>query len=100
MGNPNYIVGHDEHGPAYPDPASQWPHHPSCAPIYLCPICKGDRHRYLTCDYPACPDGRDQGRYFERFETGLSKPTPPWPVAFVGWAVMVAVLVYMAWPLH
>lgn len=52
MGSPNYIVGHDEHGPAYP----------MARPGYHCPICKGDENRFLTCDYPGCPDGHDQPR--------------------------------------
>lgn len=78
MGNPNYIVGHDEHGPAYPDPASQWPHHPS-RPL-------------------ADPEPDDaEYEHFKR-EHGIDdERSVPWPVALVGWAVMVAVLVYMAW---
>lgn len=104
-------MGNDEHGPAYPEP----PEHTSgcktryrhcractCERPYRCPICKGDENRYLVCDYPGCTDGRDRGhpRGAVSRETYEPHPPAPWPVAFVGWAVMVAVLVYMAWPLH
>lgn len=44
-------MSHDEHGPAYPDGGVVG---------YRCPICNGDKHRYKECDYPGCPDGRDQ----------------------------------------
>lgn len=43
-------MGTDEHGPAYPEP-------------YVCPVC--DAHgsnTYMSCNRPACPDGRDQRR--------------------------------------
>jgi hypothetical protein len=29
---------------------------------YRCPICNGGPNRYLECEYPGCPDGRDQSR--------------------------------------
>jgi hypothetical protein len=30
-------------------------------PPYRCPVCKSsDRDRYLACNHPICPDGRDQ----------------------------------------
>ena len=29
---------------------------------YKCPVCwSSDMNQYLTCNHPACPDGRDQG---------------------------------------
>lgn len=29
-------------------------------PEYRCPICNGNSARFQTCEYPGCPDGRDQ----------------------------------------
>lgn len=41
-------MGHDEHGPAYPEP-------------YECGVCGSpSTTRYLRCNHPMCPDGRDQ----------------------------------------
>lgn len=30
-------------------------------PKYRCPVCDGDEHRYVSCQHPGCPDGRDRG---------------------------------------
>lgn len=102
-------MGNDEHGPAYPEP----PYHTSgcrarmrhchkCScepPIYACPICNGDKHRYMTCEYPGCPDGRDQGRYFERFDApDLGRRTPAISTMIVGWAVAIAFFIWAFWP--
>ena len=35
---------------------------------YRCPICNGDRNRFMTCEYPGCPDGCDQPGRFELFD--------------------------------
>jgi hypothetical protein len=45
------IMGSDQHGEAYPEPPP---------PPYRCPICGGGANRYMTCEYPGCPDGHDQ----------------------------------------
>ena len=73
-------MGNDEHGPAYPEPRVY---------AYHCPICGGNKDRYLECEYPGCPDGRDQPRfdmlratydpYEEPNEWQKSQPVNPWP---------------------
>lgn len=96
-------MGNDEHGPAYPEPVARvhtdgckarWRHCRQCSCVYVCPICKGDKDRFMTCDYPACPDGRDQ---HGRFPTYPSEPFS-WGAALVGllmWAPMILLLLFV-----
>lgn len=76
---------HDEHGPVAPAP-------------YLCPICRGDKDRFMTCEYPACPDGCDQPSRFRTYPTGSTGSTFGPSVALLGWAVAIALLVWCLWP--
>ncbi len=97
-------MGNDEHGPAYPDhdPANVKPFHDHIRRVsgYRCPICGGNQDRYLECEYPGCPDGRDQSRLRPAhwFGPDLSKPTPPRGIALMGWAVAIALGLWAFWP--
>lgn len=58
-------MGHDEHGPAYPEPLPDLPYH--------CPVCRGTADNYLVCNHPACPDGRDWNHPVARARYALEK---------------------------
>lgn len=85
-------MGNDEHGPAYPEPTK--------AP-YRCPVCHGDEFRYSQCNHPGCFDGRDRGHphalLIETYE-GPAPHSPSRTTALVGWATVLALLIYMFWP--
>ncbi len=88
-------MGTDEHGEAYPEPPK----------VYRCPICHGDENRYLTCEYPGCFDGRDRGhphaRVYATHESDLHHEPPrtvAWATGLVGWAAVIALLLYIFWP--
>jgi len=60
-------MGNDEHGPAYPEPLSDYARYTADLILYdkararyRCPCCNGDADRYQMCWYAGCPDGRDQ----------------------------------------
>lgn len=78
-------MGHDEHGPAYPEPP--------CKQAYRCPICKGDENRFMTCDYPGCPDGCDQPG---RFRTYPATPSEPGRWTHILVSATVALIVSLA----
>jgi len=88
-------MGHDEHGPAYPEPP------------YTCPVCGWDATGYLRCNHPGCPDGRDRGhsdrRYFPvpREEPGdphLDHAIGPrMRPDYLGLAVAVAIIFGLYW---
>lgn len=85
-------MGHDQHGPAYPEPPK--------AP-YRCPICRGDEFRYGECEYAGCPDGRDRGHphavYRETYD-GPAYAGQPLIITILGWVVAVGLLVFAFWP--
>jgi len=117
-------MGHDEHGPAYPEPPKDSvPVLLSCgeyrisreayehygadmlealnSPPYRCPICRGDSWRYVKCEYPCCPDGRDRGHPHAALRETYDGPAPSkHPVARVlfGCALVIALVMYMMWP--
>lgn len=106
-------MGHDEHGPAYPEPAQ---HHELVNRLnhrvraeYRCPICRGNENRYLECEYPGCPDGRDRTHpHAVARRQALLRETYPTedelkvshPVArcLVGAAIVIAFVIFMIWP--
>jgi hypothetical protein len=98
-------MGNDEHGPAYPEPPKVWDHPDwQRKQPYRCPICNGDENRYMTCEYPGCPDGRDPGhphaRLFKRYEPVsdlCSKPSGPLSrLATAGiWLIGLTLLFYL-----
>jgi hypothetical protein len=79
-------MGTDEHGPAYPEPRKE----------YRCPICNGDKNRFMTCEYPDCPDGCDQRR-FKTYPMSEYKETPEPPLwqRLVGVAIVLGLLLWM-----
>lgn len=89
-------MGYDEHGPAYPEPP------------YRCPICNGNENRYMVCEYPGCPDGRDAGhphsRHFDRAMIRVTPvpdrdTTPSRARILLGWIFAIAMFfVWMLWP--
>jgi hypothetical protein len=81
-------MGTDEHGPAYPEPP------------YRCPICNGDENRFMTCDYPGCPDGCDQPGRFRAYPNQSPLPlrtTAERARGLVGWACFLALAIWMMW---
>lgn len=115
-------MGNDEHGPAYPETvycpicssrdAEKWCMRDNCPgrnPIprlspaevkrpYRCPICDGNENRFMTCDYPGCPDGCDQWGRFKTYPSG-----PPWDGwatvrNIAGWVCALVLLSYIFWP--
>lgn len=88
-------MGRDEHGVAYPDPDYVTP------PPYRCPVCRNDENYYITCNHPACPDGRDQRRFVvlrELEDEVVVARGHSTASMLVGWAVALAMLLWMFWP--
>lgn len=97
-------MGHDEHGPAYPEP-------------YSCPICGGSEAAFWRCNRPDCLDGRDAAhpinrgrRYFPAFKMmPREEPGDPHLDAhigprrspdYVGMMIFAAIAFGLYWVLH
>ncbi len=84
-------MGMDEHGPAYPEPPK----------VYRCPICRGDENRFMTCEYPGCPDGIYQPHRFRSYPNAGPMPhrtSAEKARGLVGWGCFIALLLYLMWP--
>jgi hypothetical protein len=100
-------MGYDEHGPAYPAhcPGTVKEFHDRIErrhlEAYRCPICSGDQNRFMTCEYPDCPDGCDQPGRFKTYPNTMSRHplTTNTLRSLVGWAVAFALLAYILWPI-
>ncbi len=103
-------MGNDEHGPAYPD-RDPFLSDRAISPerhrkVYRCPICNGDENRYLSCEHPGCFDGRDRGhphrllRETYPTEDETAQIGPSWAQILIGWGFVIALILYMIWPVH
>jgi hypothetical protein len=54
---------------------------------YRCPICDGDKNRFMRCEYPGCPDGCDQPGRFKTY------PSEPGSVKCISCIFMTTLLV-------
>lgn len=99
-------MGHDEHGPAYPgdgeyDNFRRMHGLPEYVPPYRCPICRGSENRYLECEYPGCPDGRDRGHphalHHETQSTDRKRPDYEFMISV---ALVVGTVLWLLWPFH